>query len=307
MGSLLIKNGKVVTAHDQYAADIFVDGEVIRHIGHNLAVSAERVIDAAGRYVFPGGIDAHTHMELPFMGTKSSDDFFTGTRAGLFGGTTTIIDFAIQSQGDSLINAFNQWREKAQKSVGDYAFHMAVTDFNDRTRKEIKDLVEVHGITSFKTFMAYKGALMVDDRQMFELMEESAKYGGMVTAHAENGDMIDALVEKAIARGELLPKYHALTRPPIAEAEATSRFIDLAYAGSHPCYVVHMTCKDALDRVRKAQERNQKVFVETCVQYVSKRNSNKKRPRITKEYQDMYYLGVGFFLSSFCFCVVRLL
>lgn len=268
MPSLLIKNANIVTAHENYHADIFVDDEVIRAIGKNLSIAADRIIDALGRYVFPGGIDAHTHMELPFMGTKSSDDFFTGTRAGLFGGTTTIIDFAIQSQGDTLMSAFNQWQEKAQKSVGDYAFHMAVTDFNDRTRAEIKGLVENHGITSFKTFMAYKGALMVDDRQMFELMHETAQYGGMVTAHAENGDVIDSLVKKAIAAGEHAPKYHALTRPPIAEAEATSRFIDLAYAGGHPCYVVHMTCKDALDRVRIAQKRNQKILVETCVQYL---------------------------------------
>ncbi len=268
MATLLIKNAKIVTASEQYEADIFIDGETIHTIGPRLSIKADRVIDAAGRYVFPGGIDAHTHMELPFMGTQSSDDFFSGTRAGIFGGTTTIIDFAIQTQGQSLMAAFNQWREKAQKSVGDYAFHMAVTDFNVNTRAEIKELVENHGITSFKTFMAYKGALMVDDRQMFDLMNEAHKYGAMVTAHAENGDIIDALVKDAIANGQHEPKYHALTRPPIAEAEATSRFIDLAYAGSYPCYVVHMTCKDALDRVRQALVRNQRVFIETCVQYL---------------------------------------
>jgi dihydropyrimidinase len=268
MASLLIKNAKIVTAHENYDADIFVEGEKICRIGHHLSVNADRAIDADGRYVFPGGIDAHTHMEMPFMGTKSSDDFFTGTRAGIFGGTTTIIDFAIQQQGDTLMAAFNQWREKARKAVGDYAFHVAVTDFNDRTRQEIKELITMHGITSFKTFMAYKGALMIDDRQMFDLMGETAKYGGMVMAHAENGDIIDALVKAALERGEHAPKYHALTRPPIAEAEATGRFIDLAYAGAHPCYVVHVTCKDALDRVRRAQERDQKVFVETCVQYL---------------------------------------
>lgn len=268
MSSLLIKNGVIVTAHEAYQADIFVDGEIIRTIGKNLTVNADRVIDADRRYVFPGGIDVHTHMELPFMSTESSDDFYSGTRAGLFGGTTTIIDFAIQTQGDTLTAAYQQWREKAKKSVGDYAFHVAVTDFNNNTRLEIKDLILNHGVTSFKTFMAYKGALMVDDRQIFELMEETAKYGAMVTAHCENGDVIDALVKRAIERGESAPKYHALTRPPIAEAEATSRFIDLAYAGDYPCYIVHMTCKEALDRVRRVQERNQKVLVETCVQYL---------------------------------------
>ncbi len=269
MASLLIKNGTVVTATDQSIADLYIEGEKIHTIGTNLSMKADRTIDAKGSYVFPGGIDAHTHMELPFMGTYASDTFESGTLAGLHGGTTTIIDFAIQKQGDSLGNALNAWHEKADgKAVGDYAFHMAVTDFNDKTRTEIKDLVEKQGITSFKMFMAYKGALMVDDRQTIALMEEVKKYGGMVTTHAENGDMVDHLIAKNRAAGNTAPKYHVLSRPAIVEEEATGRIIDLAHQGDHPLYIVHMTCEEALERVRWATKRNQKVWVETCVQYL---------------------------------------
>lgn len=267
--SLLIKNGTLVTATDTFESDIFVNGEKIECIGKNLNLKADRTIDAKGMYVMPGGIDAHTHLDLPFMGTSSSDDFETGTVAALHGGTTTIIDFAIQSHGDTLNNALNQWMEKANgKATCDYAFHVAVTDFNDKTKAEIKDLVEVRGVTSFKTFMAYKGALMVDDRQMFELMKETSKYGAFVTTHAENGDIIDSLVKKAIAEGNTEPKFHALTRPPLAEAEATGRFLDMAFQGGFPCYVVHMTCEEAVQRVRESLKRNQKPWIETCVQYL---------------------------------------
>jgi dihydropyrimidinase len=269
MSSLLIKNANVVTATDRYTADIYIEGETIHTIGKNLAHKADQVIDAAGCYVFPGGIDAHTHMELPFMGTFSSDSFESGTLAGLHGGTTTIIDFAIQKQGDTLNSALNQWNEKAGgKAVGDYAFHMAVTDFNPKTQAEIKDLVESKGITSFKIFMAYKGALMVDDRQTVELMEEVKKYGGMVITHAENGDMVDHLVDENRKAGNTHPKYHVLSHPAIAEAEASGRIMDIAHSGNHPLYIVHMTCEEALDRVRESTKRNQKVWIETCVQYL---------------------------------------
>lgn len=267
--TVLIKNGTIVTASDHYVADVYIQGETIQAIGQNLTFTADEVIDATGLYLFPGGIDAHTHMDLPFMGTSSSDDFETGTLAGLHGGTTTIVDFAIQTQGESLEAALAEWHRKADgKAVGDYAFHLGVTDFNERTRSEIKDIVEKHGVTSFKTFMAYKGALMVDDRQLFALMNEAGKYGGMVTAHTENGDMIDELIAKNRAAGNLSPKYHALSRPEIAETEAAGRFIDLAYQAQQPCYIVHMTCEGALNRVREATKRNQKVFVETCTQYL---------------------------------------
>ncbi len=269
MGSLLIKNGTVVTATERFRADVLVSGEKIQTIGERLDASADRVIDAQSCYVLPGGIDAHTHMDLPFMGTSSSDDFESGTRAALHGGTTTIIDFAIQTQGDSLGNALNQWHERAAgKALGDYAFHMAVTDFNPKTKAEIRDLIENHGITSFKTFMAYKGALMIDDRQMIELFDELKRHGGLLTTHAENGDLVDQLVAENRAKGNVSPQYHVLSRPPICEAEATGRVADLAYHGGHPLYIVHMTCEEALDRVRSATFRGQTINVETCVQYL---------------------------------------
>jgi dihydropyrimidinase len=271
MKTLLIKNGNVVTATDRYTADIYVEGEKIHTIGKDLAakMKADQVIDATGMYVFPGGIDAHTHMDLPFMGTYSSDNFETGTLAGLHGGTTTIIDFAIQKQGDTLHAALDHWNEKAAgKSVGDYAFHMAVTDFNAKTRLEIKDLVEKQGITSYKIFMAYKGALMVDDNQAMGLMEEVKKFDGLVITHAENGDVIAHLVDEHLAAGKTGVKYHALTRPAAVEAEASGRIMDIAHNGNHPLYIVHMTCEEALDRVREATRRNQKVWIETCVQYL---------------------------------------
>src|SRR5210317_771492 len=216
MSSLLIKNGTVVTATDRYQADVYIEGELISMIGARLDVSAEREIDATGCYLFPGGIDAHTHMELPFMGTHASDTFESGTLAGLHGGTTTIIDFAIQTQGDSLEAAIDTWHKKADgHAVGDYAFHCAVTDFNDNTRKELPAVINKHGINSFKIFMAYKGALMIDDRQMYELMQELVEQGGIVTAHTENGDMIDSNIHKNLAAGNTAPKYHVLSRPSI--------------------------------------------------------------------------------------------
>ncbi len=269
MKTLLIKNGNVVTATDRYTADIYVEGETIHTIGKNLSHKADQVIDASGCYVFPGGIDAHTHMDMPFMGTSSSDTFETGTLAGLHGGTTTIIDFAMQKHGDTLNSALNQWNEKAAgKSVGDYAFHIAVTDFSEKARSEIADLVKSKGISSFKIFMAYNGALMVDDRQSMELMEEVKKHQGMVITHCENGDVIDHLITENLKQGNTAIKYHALSRPTAVEAEASGRIMDIAQAGQHPLYIVHMTCEEALDRVRDATKRNQKVWVETCVQYL---------------------------------------
>lgn len=269
MGTLLIKNGTVVTATDHYEADVFIQDEKVALIGAGLDSAADRTIDAHGCYLFPGGIDAHTHMELPFMGTHASDTFESGTMAGLHGGTTSIVDFAIQTQGDSLEAAIVEWHRKADgHAVGDYAFHCAVTDFNDETRKEVPRVINEHGINSFKTFMAYKGALMVDDRQMYELMQELVKHGGLLTSHCENGDMIDRTVQEYIAAGKTEPKYHVLSRPAICEAEASGRVIDLAWQAGCPNYIVHLTCEEALERVRHATLRNQRVFVETCIQYL---------------------------------------
>jgi len=267
--SVLIKNGRIVTATDDYVADIFIEGETITAIGKNLAVNADTVIDAAGKLVMPGGIDPHVHLDMPFMGTFSSDSYETGTRAALYGGTTMVIDFILQKQGSSLQSALDEWRSRSDNNcVGDYSFHMAVTDFNDDTKKEIKGLIENEGIVSFKTFMAYKGALMIDDRQMVGLMEEVKKQGGLINVHATNGDMIDYLVQKHKDEGKLSPLYHYLSQPEVTEAEASERFVDMINYTGCPGYIVHLTCEGALNAVRNATRRNQNVFVETCIQYL---------------------------------------
>ena len=212
--SILIKNGKVVTASEIFEAAIFIEGEKITAIGNNLNLKADRIIDAQGKLVMPGGIDPHVHLDMPFMGTFSSDDYTSGTSAALFGGTTMLIDFVLQTQGKSLDHALKEWQGRSNgKACCDYSFHMAVTDFNENTKKEIKNMIDVEGITSFKTFMAYKGALMIDDRQMVGLMNEVKKMGGMVTVHATNGDMIDYLIAKHRSEGKLEPLYHYLSQP----------------------------------------------------------------------------------------------
>jgi dihydropyrimidinase len=218
--------------------------------------------------VMPGGIDPHVHLDMPFMGTFSSDTHETGTRAALYGGTTTVIDFVLQKQGHSLKEALSEWNGRAEgTAVGDYSFHMAVTDFNDDTKKEIKEMVD-QGITSFKTFMAYKGALMIDDSQMTGLMQEVKQQGGMVTVHATNGDMIDYLIAKHKSEGKLSPRYHYLSQPEVTEAEASGRFADIANYTGCTAYIVHLTCEGALNAVRNATKRNQHIFVETCIQYL---------------------------------------
>jgi dihydropyrimidinase len=267
--SVLITNGRIITATDDFTGDIYIEDEKIVSIGRHLHVSADKTIDATGQLVMPGGIDPHVHLDMPFMGTFSSDSYETGTRAALFGGTTTVIDFILQKQGHSLQEAFDEWNGRANgTAVGDYSFHMAVTDFNDKTRPEIKTMVEDHGITSFKTFMAYKGALMIDDRQMTALMQEVRRHGGLVTVHATNGDMIDYLVARHRAEGKLTPRYHYLSQPEITEAEASGRFADMAHYTGCPGYIVHLTCEGALNAVRNATIRNQHVWVETCIQYL---------------------------------------
>ena len=267
--SLLIKNGRVITASEDNTADIYIENEKVAAIGRHLPFEADEVIDASGLLIFPGGIDPHVHLDMPFMGTYSSDSYETGTRAALHGGTTTVIDFILQQQQHSLQEALEEWQSRASgNAVGDYSFHMAVTDFNEDTRKEIAHLVNIEGITSFKTFMAYKGALMIDDRQMVGLMNEVKQQGGMVTAHATNGDMIDYLIAKHRSEGKLAPVYHYLSQPEVTEAEASARFCDMAgYAGC-PAYIVHLTCEGALNAVREANRRNQQVYVETCIQYL---------------------------------------
>ncbi len=267
--SVLIRNGRIITADADQRADIFIEGETIKAIGTDLPVQAAHEMDATGKLIFPGGIDPHVHLDMPFMGTFSSDNYETGTRAALFGGTTTVIDFILQKQGNSLRSALEEWKKRSDNNcIADYGFHMAVTDFNDHTKTEIRAMIEVEGITSFKTFMAYKGALMIDDRQMVGLMDEVKKYGGLVNVHATNGDMIDYLVARHRAEGKLAPVYHYLSQPEITEAEASERFADMAFYTGCPGYIVHLTCEGALNAVRNATRRNQKVFVETCIQYL---------------------------------------
>lgn len=267
--SILIKNGTIVTATDMYQGDVYVEGETVKAIGKSLDIKADEVIDATGKLVMPGGIDPHVHLDMPFMGTFSSDNYETGTRAALFGGTTTVIDFILQKQGNSLQSALQEWKGRSDNNaVGDYSFHMAVTDYNEETKKEIQHFIEEEGITSFKTFMAYKGALMIDDRQMIGLMQEVKKHGGLINVHATNGDIIDYLIAKHKAEGKLAPLYHYLSQPEVTEAEASGRFADMINYTGCPGYIVHLTCEGALNAVRRATLRNQKVFVETCIQYL---------------------------------------
>lgn len=266
---LLIKNGTVVTAADFHRADVLIEGEHIKAIGHDLKADGAEIIDAKGMFVMPGGIDPHVHLDMPFMGTFSSDDYSTGTLAALHGGTTTVIDFILQTQGKSLRHALETWQGRMNGNLfGDLSWHIAVTDFNDDTKKEVKEMIEQEGITSFKTFMAYKGALMIDDRQMVGLMNEVKAHGGIVTVHATNGDMIDFLVQKHRSEGKMAPLYHYLSQPEITEAEATGRFADMASYTGVPAYIVHMTCEGALNHVREAARRNQRVLAETCIQYL---------------------------------------
>ena len=267
--SILIRNGRIITAGEDSIADIFIEGETVSAIGKQLRVKADREIDAEGKLVMPGGIDPHVHLDMPFMGTYSSDSYATGTRAALYGGTTTVIDFVLQKQGNTLHHALDEWKGRSNNNCyGDYSFHMAVTDFNEDTRKEIREMIRDEGITSFKTFMAYKGALMIDDRQMVALMEEVKKHGGLINVHATNGDMIDFLVAKHRAEGKMAPLYHYLSQPEITEAEATARFADMANYTGCEGYIVHLTCEGALDAIRQSGRRNQKVWVETCIQYL---------------------------------------
>jgi dihydropyrimidinase len=267
--STIIRNGRIIGASEDYIADIFVEGEKISAIGKNLQVTADHEINAEGLLVFPGGIDPHVHLDMPFMGTFSSDNYETGTRAALYGGTTMVIDFVLQTQGKSLASALQEWRGRSDGNcLGDYSFHIAVTDFNEHTKTEIRDLIEKEGITSFKTFMAYKDALMIDDRQMIGLMQEVKKYGGLVTVHATNGDMIDYLIAKFKAEGKLSPLYHYLSQPEVTESEATGRFADLAAYTGVNAYVVHMTCEGALNQIRRIGSENKLVHAETCIQYL---------------------------------------
>lgn len=270
----LIKNGHIVTAVDSYIADLLIDGETVAMIGKDLSTvigavgQVDKTIDATGKLVIPGGIDPHTHMDLPFGGTSSSDDFETGTRAAAFGGTTSIIDFAVQYKGQALDEALDVWFEKAQgKATTDYGFHLICTDLPDERLPELKRMID-QGVSSFKLFMAYPGVFLVDDGTIFKAMTAAGEHGGLICMHAENGVVIDVLVKRALAAGHTAPKYHALTRPTKAEAEGVHRAIAIAEMANSPVYIVHLSCYDALKEVQNARDLGLPAYAETCPQYL---------------------------------------
>ena len=266
--SVLIKGGRVITAADDYVADVLVEGERIALVGESLDVDAERTIDASGKYVLPGCVDPHTHLDMPFGGTVTVDDVESGQIAAAFGGTTCHVDFIIQPKGATFAAAIHEWKAKADgKQVIDMGYHMAVTDLNEGgTLDELASLPD-QGITSYKLFMAYKGAIMVDDETLFRVMQVAADTGALVMVHAEHGDSIDVLVKQALAEGKTEPKYHALTRPPETEGEATNRAIQLARVAGCKLYVVHVSCKEAVEPIALARAKGWDVWGETCTQY----------------------------------------
>jgi dihydropyrimidinase len=266
--SVLIKGGRVVTAADDYVADIYVEGERISLIGESLDLQADRVVDASGKYVFPGCVDPHTHLDMPFGGTVTIDDVESGQTSAAAGGTTCHVDFVIQPKGATFAEALEDWRAKANgKQVIDMGYHMAVTDLKEGGSLEELAGLPDQGVTSYKLFMAYKGALMVDDETLFRTMEVAADTGALVMVHAENGDAIDVLVKKALAEGHTEPAWHARTRPPETEGEATNRAIQLARVAGCALYVVHVSCAEAVEPIQLAREKGWNVHGETCTQY----------------------------------------
>jgi dihydropyrimidinase len=266
--SVLIKGGRIITAADDYRGDVYIEDERISLIGQWLDIQADRTIDAAGKYVLPGAVDPHTHLDMPFGGTVTIDDVESGQTAAAFGGTTCHVDFVIQPHGQTFSAALEDWRSKANgKQMIDMGYHMAVTDLKQGgTLEELATLPD-EGVTSYKLFMAYKGALMVDDETLFRTMQVAAETGALVMVHAENGDAIDVLVKEALAAGNTEPKYHALTRPPETEGEATNRAIQLARVAGSPLYVVHVSCAEAVEPIQIAREKGWDVWGETCTQY----------------------------------------
>lgn len=265
--STLIKSGRIVTGEQDYTADIYIEKERITTIGADLNVSADAIFDAGGKYVIPGGVDVHTHMDMPLGDITSSDDFETGTRAAAFGGTTCIVDFATQTKGQKMREALDIWWKKGEKATVDYGLHMIITDLPEARLEDMNEMVR-EGLTSFKLFMAYPDVLMVDDATIFRAMRQTGDNGALVCMHAENGGVIDVLVRKALAEGKTAPIYHALTRPAAAEGEAVNRAIALAEMAAAPVYIVHVSSADALEKVSEARDRGIPVFAETCPQYL---------------------------------------
>jgi dihydropyrimidinase len=274
----LITGGTVVTATDQYRGDVLIEDEKVTAIGTALSVQADKTIDASEKYVLPGGIDVHTHLDMPFGGSTSADDFESGTIAAAFGGTTSVVDFAIQYRGQTLRYAFEAWSKKAKgKAAIDYGFHMIVTELTEAVEKEMDVLVR-EGVTSFKLFMAYPGVFMLDDASIFRALLKTGENGGTICMHAENGGVIDVLVKKALAEGKTAPKYHALTRPARAEAEATHRAIALSEMANVPIYIVHLSAAEALEMVTEARDRGLPAYAETCPQYLFLSYANYEEP-----------------------------
>jgi dihydropyrimidinase len=263
----LIQGGTVVTATETTKADVVIEDERVAAIGVDMSVTADTVIDATDRYVMPGGVDVHTHMELPFGGTFCSDDFETGTRAAAFGGTTTIVDFAVQDYGEGLRAGLDRWYAKAEKACTDYGLHMIVREVNDQVLKEMDELVG-EGVTSFKLFMAYPGVFMLDDAAIFRAMRQAADSGALIMMHAENGGPIDVLVRQYLEEGKTDPVNHGLTRPAVMEGEAVHRVFKLAELAGTPAYIVHLSSRDALNAIREARDRGVPAFAETCPQYL---------------------------------------
>ncbi|MEU7292672.1 dihydropyrimidinase [Streptomyces exfoliatus] len=280
MTRTLITGGLVITAADEVHADVLIEhGRVVALAAPGTqGWTADRVIDASQKYVIPGGVDAHTHMELPFGGTFASDTFETGTRAAAWGGTTTIVDFAVQAKGESLHAGLNAWMEKADGNCAiDYGFHMIMSDVNEATLREMPKLIE-HGVSSFKLFMAYPGVFYSDDGQILRAMQVAGDTGGLIMMHAENGIAIDVLVEQALARGETDPRYHGEVRKALLEAEATHRAIQLARVAGSPLYVVHVSAQEAVAELAAARDMGLPVFGETCPQYLFLSTDNLAEP-----------------------------
>ena len=266
---IVIRNGEVVTASERFMADLRLEGGTITEMGTRLDPgSGDETIDATGHFVLPGFIDPHVHMELGFMGTVSADDFEVGTASGVAGGTTCIVDFCIPAPNESMLAALDSWRRKAAKAVCDYSFHMAITSWGDRSAEEMRVVVEEHGITSFKVFMAYKGAIMIDDGALYSVMREAAKLGAVVTVHAENGDAVAHLQRELVARGCLGPEFHPVSRPSLVEGEATGRALMMARLHGATAYIVHMTCKESMQELERAKLAGQRCYGETCPQYL---------------------------------------
>ncbi|HEX8324841.1 MAG TPA: dihydropyrimidinase [Tepidisphaeraceae bacterium] len=275
----LIQNGRIVTATDDYSADVLIDGETIKTIGHKLPTTGvDKIIDASGKLVIPGGIDPHVHMELPFGGTVSSDDFFTGTRAAAVGGTTSIIDFAIQYKGKTFKETLDDWHAKADgRCAVDYGFHLAVTSYEPQHTKEFASVIE-HGVPTFKLFLAYPDVFLVDDRTMFRVMRDAGAAGGLTLVHAENGVVIDEMISNLTAAGKLEPKYHAQSRPAVTEIDGVARALRVAELAGAPVFIVHVSTAGGADEIKRARERGLRAYGETCTQYLFFDDTQYDRP-----------------------------